>query len=179
MLKILGIVVLVLAVGIAGVCAYAALFQPNTFRVQRTARIAAPPEKVYPLVSDLHRFAEWSPYEKKDPDMKRSYSGAVSGQGAVYSWDGDNNVGAGNLGIASLSPPSRVIMNLNMVRPFSAHNIVEFTLEPKDQATTVTWALHGPMPFISKVMCLFLSMDKMVGGDMETGLASLKTLAEK
>jgi uncharacterized protein YndB with AHSA1/START domain len=179
MLKVLGVIVLVLAAGIAGVCAYAAVFQPDTFRVQRTARIVAPPEKIYPLVSDLHRMAEWSPYEKKDPDMKRSYGGAASGQGAVYSWDGDSNVGAGNIEVASLSPPSKVVMSLNMVRPFAAHNVIEFTLEPRDQATAVTWALHGPMPFVSKVMCLFFDMDKMIGGDMDTGLASLKTLAEK
>ena len=125
-------VVAVIAVGIAGVLAYAAT-KPDTFRVQRAASIKAPPEKIFPLLNDLRNFALWSPYEKKDPAMKRTYSGAPSGKGAVYEWDGDKNVGSGRLAIANSSPPSKVTLDLDMLAPLKAHNIVEFTLEPKGE----------------------------------------------
>jgi uncharacterized protein YndB with AHSA1/START domain len=176
--KIVLAVVGVLVVAVAVVLALAAT-QPDTFRVQRAIAINAPPEKIYPLLSDLRRSVEWSPYEKKDPDMRRTYRGAPSGKGAIYEWDGDSNVGAGRIEIADVSPPSRVVLNLEMIRPFMAQNVVEYSLEPKEGATNVTWSMHGPMPFVSKVMCLFFDMDKMVGNDFEAGLSNLKTLAER
>ena len=111
--------------------------------------------------------------------MKRAYSGAASGQGAMYAWDGNKEVGSGNIEITQSSPPSKVTMRLNMIKPFDAHNIVEFTLQPQGGATNVTWAMHGPSPYISKVIGLFCSMDRMIGKDFETGLANLKTVAEK
>jgi hypothetical protein len=121
----------------------------------------------------------WSPYEKKDPAMKRTLSGAPSGKGAVYEWDGDKNVGSGRLAIADSSPPSKVTLDLDMLTPMRAHNIVEFTLEPKGDSTTVTWAMNGHVPYIAKIVHVFLNVDRMVGQDFETGLGNLKAIAEK
>jgi uncharacterized protein YndB with AHSA1/START domain len=175
MLKTIVIVIVVL---IVAVLIYAAT-RPDTFRVQRTTSIKAPPEKIFPLINDFHNFGAWSPYEKKDPNMKRTLSGATHGKGAVYDWEGDYNVGKGRMEITETSPPSRVTIKLDFVKPFETHNIVEFTLEPQGDSTSVTWAMHGPSPYVAKVMHVFFDMDSMVGKDFETGLANLKAIAEK
>ncbi|QSA97897.1 SRPBCC family protein [Methylococcus sp. EFPC2] len=151
----------------------------DTFRVQRSTRIKAVPDRIFPLINDLHAWLEWSPYEKKDSAMKRSFSGTTSGKGAVYAWDGNKDVGAGSMEIQESFPPSLLVFQLDFIRPFEARNTVEFTLEPEGEATAVTWAMHGPMPYISKLMSVFFSMDKMIGKDFETGLANLKAIAEK
>jgi hypothetical protein len=174
MLKIIGLVVVVL---IAGVLIYAAT-SPDTFRVERSATIKASPEKLFPLINDLHNFNTWNPYAKKDPNAKGSYSGPASGKGAAHAFEGNTDVGKGNIEITDSLSPSKVTMALNMLSPFEAHNIVEFTLEPAGETTNITWAIHGPMPFMSKVMCLFFDMDRMVGTDFEKGLRNLKTTAE-
>ncbi|HEX6317412.1 MAG TPA: SRPBCC family protein [Burkholderiales bacterium] len=175
MLKIAaGSVVLLVAV----VLAFAAT-RPDSFSVRRAASIQAPPEKIFPLINDFSRWSAWSPYEKKDPAMKRSFSGPAAGKGAVYAWEGNGEVGQGRMQIADAVAPSRVTLKLDFVKPFEAHNKVDFTLEPKGGATEVTWAMDGPMPFISKVITLFVDMDRMVGGDFEAGLANLKAVAEK
>ena len=179
MLKILGIVFGVIVLVVAGVATYAAATQPDTFRVSRSLDISAPPEKIYSILSDFHRSPEWSPYEKLDPDMKRTHSGAASGKGAVYAWDGDSNAGAGRMEIVEATPGQSVTLKLDFTRPFEARNFVEYKLQPKGSATQVSWDMHGPMPFISKVMCVFVDLDTMIGKDFETGLANLKTLAEK
>jgi carbon monoxide dehydrogenase subunit G len=171
-------------IGIVAVVLLAALFiyaatKPDVFRVQRAASIKAPPEKIFPFVNDLHRFGAWSPYEKKDPAMKRTFSGPESGSGAVYEWDGDKNVGQGRMEISETSPPSRVTIRLDFLRPFEAHNMVEFTLVPKGDATDVTWAMQGPVPYVAKIMHVFFDMDSMVGKDFEAGLANLKSIVEK
>ncbi|MCC6466927.1 MAG: SRPBCC family protein [Alphaproteobacteria bacterium] len=163
---------------VAGVLAFAAT-QPDTFRVERTASIKAPPEKIFALVNDLHQHRLWSPWEKKDPDMKRSYSGAASGKGAVYEWDGNKEIGKGRMAIAETKPPTQVVFALDFLQPFEAHNIAGFDLRPKGDATDVTWSIHGPMPFLSKVMCVFFDMDKMIGREFETGLANLKAVTER
>jgi carbon monoxide dehydrogenase subunit G len=178
MARIIGTIAIVIVVGIAGVLAFAAT-KPDTFRVQRAASIKAPPEKIFPLLNDLRSFAAWSPYEKKDPAMQRTYSGAPSGKGAVYEWDGDRNVGKGRIVIADSSPPSKVTLRLDMMRPLEAHNLVEFTLEPKGESTDVTWAMKGQVPYIAKIVHLFFNVDRMVGRDFEAGLADLKAIAEK
>ncbi|MCC6948716.1 MAG: SRPBCC family protein [Bradyrhizobiaceae bacterium] len=178
MLRTLAVIVGVVVLLVAGALAVAAT-RPDTFRVQRALDIQAPPEKIYPLLADLRRSVEWSPYEKKDPDMKRVYRGADSGKGAIYEWDGNKNIGAGSLEIADVSPPTKVVLKLNMVRPFTANNIVEYTLTPNGGATRVSWDMHGPNPYPAKVMQVFFDVDKMVGRDFEEGLASLKALAEK
>jgi uncharacterized protein YndB with AHSA1/START domain len=171
-------------IGIVAVVLLAALFiyaatKPDVFRVQRAASIKAPPEKIFPFVNDLHRFGAWSPYGKKDPAMKRTFSGPESGSGAVYEWDGDKNVGQGRMEISDTSPPSRVTIRLDFLRPFEAHNLVEFTLAPKGDSTDVTWAMQGPVPYVAKIMHVFFDMDSMVGKDFEAGLANLKSIAEK
>lgn len=178
MLKAILVIVVVLAAGIAGIVAYAAVTQPDTFRVERAATINAPAEKLVGILTDLRRGAEWSPYEKKDPAMKKTFSGPASGPGATLSWDGNGDVGAGSLTVANVTP-SKVTLNLAMTRPMTANNIVEYTFAPQGDATTMTWAMHGPMPLISKVICVFMNFDRMIGGDMERGLQDLKALAER
>jgi carbon monoxide dehydrogenase subunit G len=175
MFKKIAIAVVVL---LAAIFIYAAM-QPDTFRVQRATTIKAPPEKIFAILNDFQKSVAWSPYEKKDPAMKRTFSGAPSGKGSVYAFEGNNEVGTGRLEIVESLPPKKVALQLDMVKPFMGSNIIEYTLEPKGEATEVTWAIHGPVPFISKLMCIFVNMDKMVGKDFETGLANLKTIAEK
>lgn len=175
MLKIVAIVVVVL---ISGVLILAAT-KPDTFRVQRSASIQAPPEKVFPLINDFNRWGGWSPWEKKDPAMKRTFGPATSGKGAVYAWEGNKGVGQGRMEIAESVPPSKVAITLDFVKPIQAHNIVEFTLEPKGDTTNVTWAMQGHTPYFAKIIHVFIDMDRMVGKDFEAGLASLKAAAEK
>lgn len=177
MLKIIGIIATVLIVGVGGVLAYAAT-KPDTFRVQRTTSIKAPPEKVYALVSDLHGWNAWSPYEKKDPAMKRTFGDPANGKGATYEWDGNSNVGQGRMEIVDVSPPSRIVIKLDFFRPFEAQNTAEFTMLPRGDATEVTWAMHGPVPYMAKIMHMIVNVDRMVGDDFALGLGSLKALAE-
>ena len=178
MLKVLFYVVGALTVVIAGVLAYAAT-RPDVFEVQRSVSIKAPPEKIFPLINDLRAFNRWSPYETKDPDMKRTYSGAERGLGAIYEWNGNKNVGAGRIAIAKSSPSSNVTLELDMFSPIEAHNLVEFTLVPQGESTKVTWAMQGKVPYIAKIVHVFLNMDRMVGDDFSAGLANLKSIAEK
>jgi uncharacterized protein YndB with AHSA1/START domain len=175
MLNTIVISVVVLLVAFLGFAAT----RPDTFRVQRAMRINAPPEKIFALINDLHRWGSWSPYEKKDPTMKRAHSGAANGKGAVYEWEGNRDIGTGRMEITDTSPPSRVSIKLDFIKPFEAHNNVEFTLEPNGHSTNVTWALHGPASYTSKVMSVVFNMDRMVGKDFEAGLAGLKAAAER
>jgi hypothetical protein len=177
MLKIIGIVAAVLVVGVVVVLLLAAQ-KPDMFQVKRSATISAPPDRIYPLIADFRRWREWSPYETKDPDMKRTYGAVASGTGATYGWDGDKNIGAGSMEITQADAPGKVALKLDFTRPFEAHNTVDFTLAPQGEATLVTWDMRGPVPFFAKIIHVFLNMDKMVGGDFEAGLAKLKSLAE-
>jgi uncharacterized protein YndB with AHSA1/START domain len=175
MFKAIAIVAVVLIVALL---VYAAT-KPDTFRVQRSASIKAPPEKIFPLVNDLHSHATWSPWEKKDPAMKRTHSGAASGKGAVYEWDGNKEIGKGRMEILESTPPSKVVFAMHFIKPFEAHNTAEFLLEPSGDSTTVTWAIFGPQPYLAKVMHLFFNMDRMIGTEFEAGLSSLKAITEK
>lgn len=175
MLKIVLIVIVVL---IAAILAYAAT-RPGNFQVQRKTSIQAPPEKIFPLIADFHNWTSWSPWENKDPALKRTYSGAPSGKGAVYAWEGNRNVGSGRMEITDAPAPSKIAIKLDFIKPFEGHNLAGFTLQPEGGATTVTWDMRGPMAFIPKVFGIFVSMDKMIGNDFETGLANLKAVAEK
>ena len=172
LITILAIVVLVLA----AILIYAAA-KPDSFGVQRATAINAPAEKIFPLINDLHAHTSWSPFEK-DPNMKRTHSGAPQGKGAVYEWDGDRKVGSGRLAIAD-STPSNITMILDMFKPFKAHNTVNFLLEPQGGGTRVTWAMRGQQPYMAKLMSTFIDCDKMVGGQFEEELAKLKALAER
>jgi hypothetical protein len=175
MLKLAGIGIVLL---VAGLLAFAAT-KPDHFRIQRSATLKSPPEKIFPLINDFSRWGAWSPYERKDPAMKRAFSGPAAGKGAVYAWEGNKDVGQGRMEITQAAAPTLVALKLDFVKPFEAHNRVDFTLEPRGDATEVTWAMQGPMPFLSKLMTVFFDMDQMVGRDFEAGLASLKALAEK
>ena len=175
MFKKIAIAVVVL---IAALLIYAAT-RPDTFRVERSASIKAPPEKIFARINDLRSWNDWSPYEKKDPAMRRAFGDATSGKGAAYSWEGNGEVGKGRMEITESVPPSRVTIKLEFIKPFEARNTVDFTLVPKGDATNVTWAIHGPSPYISKLVGVFCNMDSMIGKDFEAGLASLKAVAEK
>lgn len=172
------LMLIVIVAAIAGLLIFTAT-RPDTFRVERSTSIKAPPEKIFALINDLGVWRTWSPYEAKDPNMKRTLGGVTSGKGAVYEWDGDRNVGQGRMEIIDSTPSSKVAIKLDFLKPFEAHNTAEFTLEPQGDNTKVTWAIYGPMPYVSKLMSVFFSMDSMIGQDFEVGLASLKTVAEK
>lgn len=171
-------IVLVFVGLIVGLLGYAAI-QPDTFRVQRSASMNAPPEKVFALINNLQNWGTWSPWEKMDPAMKRIYSGAASGQGAVYEWEGNREVGKGRMEITETSSPSQVVIKLDFIEPFEAHNTAEFTLQGKGDSTNVSWAMYAPNPYMAKVIHLVFNMDSMVGKQFEAGLANLRTLVEK
>jgi uncharacterized protein YndB with AHSA1/START domain len=170
------LIVLVVLVAIALILAAT---KPNTFRIERSINIKASPEKVFPLIADFHQMNTWSAWEKVDPAMKRSFTGAESGKGAKYAWDGNKEIGQGSMEILEATPSSRVLLKLDFYKPFEAHNMAEFNLTPHGETTTVTHAMFGPSPFISKLMSLVFNMDKMVGSKFDEGLASLKAIAEK
>jgi uncharacterized protein YndB with AHSA1/START domain len=170
------VVVIAVAVVSAAVLAYAAS-KPDSFAVQRSIVIAAPPEQIFPLIDDLRAQSAWSPFEK-DPNMKRTHSGATRGPGAVYAWDGDRRVGAGQIAITNATPPAKVVLALQMERPFKADNIVEFMLDRSGAGTRVTWVMRGRQPFMAKLMSLVMNCDKMVGSQFGEGLVKLKTLVE-
>jgi uncharacterized protein YndB with AHSA1/START domain len=178
MFETLIIIAVVLAAAIAAVLILAAT-KPDRFSVQRAAIINGPAEKVFPLIADFHQWLNWSPWEGRDPALKRTYSGAERGKGAIYAWEGNRNVGSGRMEILEANAPSRVKIQLDFLKPFEAHNVAEFTMLPQGNATNLTWVMHGPSPFMSKVIHVFINMDKMVGKDFETGLANLKAAAEK
>jgi uncharacterized protein YndB with AHSA1/START domain len=162
---------------LAAILGYAAT-RPDAFRVQRAKSIQAPPQKVFDLINDFHHWASWSPYEKLDPTMKKTFSGAANGKGAVYAWAGNSKAGEGRMEITDASPGSKVSIKLDFLKPFEGHNTAEFTLESRGEFTNVTWAVFGPVPYVMKVMSMFFSMDKMLGKDFETGLTNMKAIAE-
>src|SRR2546430_6898076 len=171
-------IALVIVVLVAALLVYAAT-RPDALHVQRAASIKAPPEKIFPLINDFHSWASWSPWEKLDPAMRRTNSGAAMGQGAVYEWEGNAKVGKGRMEITEVSPPTKVTVKLDFLKPIEGHNIAEFTLEPQGDSTSVTWVMRGPAPFLSKFIQVFISMDSMIGKEFETGLGNLKSIAEK
>jgi uncharacterized protein YndB with AHSA1/START domain len=170
-------ILIVVVLAIVALLAYAAT-RPDSFRLERQTTIKAPPEKIFANLVDFNKWGAWSPWEKLDPQMKRTHSGAASGKGASYAWAGDK-VGAGRMEILDATPSSSVKIKLDFTKPFEAHNLVDFTLVPQGDSTQVTWAMYGPMAFINKLFGVFMSMDKMVGKDFEAGLADLKAVSEK
>ncbi len=177
-MKVLIIISAVFIVAIGAVLAYAAT-KPDVFQVRRTVVINAAPEKIFPYINDFKSWTAWSPYETRDPNMQRTYGSSTSGKGATYSWNGDKNVGSGSMEIVDAPAPSRVTIKLDFTRPFEAHNMADFRLEPAGGGTQVSWSMTGPTPFLGKIIHVFIDMDKMVGRDFEAGLAKLKTVAEK
>jgi len=171
-----GILVLVPVALVAGVLGLAAL-RPRAFAVSRTLTVQAPPEAIHPLINDFRRWAEWSPYEKLDAEMTKTYTGAAAGTGAVYTWEG-RKAGAGRMEIRDTSP-TRITIQLDFSKPFEAHHTSEFTLEPRGGATQVTWAMRGPSPFASRLFGVFVNLDRLIGRDFEAGLAAIREIAER
>ena len=171
-------IVIAVVVVIAGILVYAAT-RPDSFSVQRTTSIHAPPDKVFAMINDFHRWGEWSPWEKLDPAMKRTFTGPPACPGTVYEWTGNSQVGAGRMEILKAAPASKVDIKLDFIEPFEGHNVAEFTLTPQGENTEVLWVMHGPAPFVTKLMGVFVSMDSMIGKDFEAGLSNMKAAAEK
>jgi uncharacterized protein YndB with AHSA1/START domain len=175
MIKKLALIVVAILVLILAM----ASMQPSTFGVKRMTTIKAPPEKIAALIGDFHNWQSWSPWEHLDPQMKRTFSGPPSGKGAIYSWEGNSDVGAGRMEVTDMAGPSRIVIKLDFLLPLETHSTTEFALAPQGDETMVTWNMTGPMPFVSKIMSVFMSMDTMIGKDFEKGLAQMKAAAEK
>jgi uncharacterized protein YndB with AHSA1/START domain len=172
------IVVLVVAAAIA-ILLLKAASKPPAFSIQRAIDIAAPPEKIFALVNDFHGWVLWSPWEGIDPTLKRTYSGPDSGTGATYAWEGNKKVGSGRMEITQSVPASKIVIKLDFLKPFEAHNIANFTLAARGSVTNVVWTMTGQQPFIFRLITLFFDMDKSVGSDFARGLAKLAAEAEK
>ncbi len=177
MFKILKYLLGLIVIAIVAIVGYASV-QPDDFRVERSTTIAAPPEKIAAIVTDFKRGIEWSPWEKLDPAMKKTFSGPSTGVGSVYEWNGNDDVGSGRQEIVKVEP-NLVSMKVDFFTPFEARNMADFKLEPEGSGTKVTWSIYGPNPFMSKVMGIFMDIDSMIGNDFDKGLAALKELAEK
>jgi uncharacterized protein YndB with AHSA1/START domain len=177
MFETLVIIAIVIALIIAVVLILAAT-KPDSFRVERSAVVNVPADKVFPLIADFHEWLKWSPWEGRDPALKRTYSGAARGKGAVYAWDGNKNVGSGRMEILDADAPSKIRIKLDFFKPFEGHNTAEFTMQPRGGATNIVWVMTGPAPFMSKLMQVFMNFDRMIGKDFEAGLANLKTVTE-
>jgi uncharacterized protein YndB with AHSA1/START domain len=174
LLGFLGFLV-VLVVAIVG---YALATKPDSFVVQRTTNVEAPPEKLFELIEDFHKWTLWSPYEKLDPELKRTYGGALHGKGAVYEWEGAK-AGSGRMEVTESTPSSRIVIALEFIKPFRGNSVGEFKLAPRaDGSTSVTWATRGECNLASKVMQVFMNIDAMIGKDFEAGLANMKQLTE-
>jgi hypothetical protein len=176
MIAVVSIVGSLLFLAVAVILGLAAT-KPSIFRVERSAPIQAPAERIHPRLADFREWMRWSPWEKVDPALERSYSGAERGVGAVYDWKGPK-AGQGRMEVLASKPPSDLEIKLDFIKPFEAHNLVRFALRPEGAGTRVTWSMEGPSPFAQKVMCVFVDLDKTIGKDFEAGLANLKALAE-
>jgi Polyketide cyclase / dehydrase and lipid transport len=152
---------------------------PSTFVVERSTTIAATPEKIFPLLQDFHRWVDWSPWEGIDPNLQRTYTGPASGVGASYAWVGSRKVGSGRMEIVAASPADSLDIELAFLKPFKAENHTRFQLQWSGATTIVTWTMSGKKSLVSKIMGIFMSMDKLIGKDFEKGLAQLRTLAER
>ena len=151
--------------------------RPDNFRVERRIVVQAPAEKIQPLIADFHRWGDWSPWERLDPALQRTFGGPASGVGSTYAWKGNKDVGSGRMEIKD-AQPAKVAIQLDIIEPYEGHNTAEFTLAPQGSGTEVAWVMFGPMPYVSKLMSVFVSMDSLIGKDFEKGLAQMKAVAE-
>ncbi len=174
-LKIAGVVIAVLVLAVLGMASR----QPDEFRVERKIVVAAKPDAVFPWLNEPKKTTEWSPWEEKDPNMKKVFSGPAGGKGAVYEWDGNREIGAGKLEITESVPGKSVVMDLSFTRPMQDTSVARYDVAPVEGGSEVAWSISGKHTFVSKIMCSFMSMDKMIGGEFEKGLAKLKTVVEK
>lgn len=153
--------------------------RPNSFRIQRSLVIKAPPDRIFSLINNFREWEAWSPWEKVDPAIQRTYSGTPAGTGSIYEWSGNKEVGKGRMEITGSTPPTKVVIKIDFIVPMEAHNTIEFTLEPQGDTTTVTQAMYGPNSYLSKVMGIIFNMDHMIGGKFDEGLTNIKSIAEK
>jgi hypothetical protein len=172
------VVLIAVVLFVVALLAFAAT-RPGAFRVERSAAIQAPAGKIFLFIANFHNWSAWSPWEHVDPNLKRTFSGAESGTGAVYEWLGNSKAGQGRMEILQARPDAAVVIKLDFIKPFEGHNTAEFTLEPRGDSTLVTWAIYGPSSFPAKLMSVFISMDKMLGKEFERGLSNLKNAVEK
>lgn len=175
------IALLVIALAIAALLVLASR-RPPTFRIERSTRIAAPMVQVAELIDDFHEWRKWSPWENIDPTLQRTYSGADAGVGAIYEWDGQGKAGAGRMEITEMRAGAErglIAIKLDFLKPFKASNTAEFVMTPTDAGTDLSWAMFGPSPLVSRILGLFMDLDKLVGKDFESGLAALKRSAEQ
>jgi hypothetical protein len=171
---LIGLVVVVLAL-VAFISS-----RPDDFKIERSAEIAAPADVVFAQVNDLHKWNAWSPWEKMDPTMKKTYEGPEAGVGSKYSWQGNSKVGEGAMTILESVPSSKVLIKLEFLKPFQATNETILTINSASPTqSTIHWSMTGKSSFPAKAAGLFMNMDKMVGADFETGLANLKKIAEE
>jgi len=175
-MSVLFTIIAIIVVLVAAILVLAAM-KPATFRIERSTTVRAPADRIFPLINDFHQWVAWSPFETMDTKLKRDFSGAESGKGAVYAWEG-NKTGSGRMEILDTTP-SRILIKLDFFKPFKANNMAEYTLEPAGDGTRVTWAMYGPNIFIGKLMSVFMNHDRMIGSQFEAGLAKLKAVAEK
>jgi hypothetical protein len=177
LVNVLLIVLAVIAVALIALVAIVAM-QPNELRVSRSATITAPVSEVFAQVKDFRKWSAWSPYEKRDPAMKKTYEGAPQGTGAIYAWNGNQEVGEGRSTILECLENELIRIKLEFVRPFKGVSTAEFAFRAQGRDTVVTWSLMGKNNFMAKAVGLVINMDKMVGGDFEKGLADLKAVVE-
>ncbi len=174
MLKKIGIALVVLVAVLVAVIST----RPSSYTVLRSGTTTAGPDVVYGMIADLHRWVDWSPWEKLDPAQKRTFSGAPYGKGAVFEWEGNDKIGQGRMTIVDATVPTSVALKLEFIKPFTSTNDVQFQIERGAGDTRVTWSMSGHNDFMGKAMSLFMDMDKMIGPDFERGLAELKTASE-
>ena len=177
LVKILFGALIVLAVGVTAVLAYAAT-KPDSFRYERSAVIDAPAEAIFPYLNDFKLGQEWSPFEELDPDMERQMSEQTAGEGATYAWNGNSNAGEGKLTILELVPNERVTLDLSFARPMEGSSTVDYILTPDGDGTKMTWAMHGSQPYLAKLMSVFIDCEKMVTDNFEKGFVNLKREVE-
>lgn len=170
--------VLIVAAAVAVAFVVFVATRPSTFRVVRSATFAAPPPAVFAQVNDFHKWEAWSPWAKRDPAAKNAFEGSPAGEGAVFRWDGNREVGAGSMLITESRPSDLIRIKLDFVKPFPGTNAAEFTFKPEGDRTNVTWSMAGNQNFFCKAFGLFMNMDKMIGRDFEQGLANMKVIAE-
>ena len=169
---LIGLAVVVAAFAVVVAC------QPSRYRVERTATIPAPAPVVFQQVNDFHSWEAWSPWAKLDPSATNSFAGPSAGEGAIFTWAGNDKVGEGRMTLTESHPSDRIRIKLDFLRPFASSCDVEFTFQPEGRQTVVSWTMTGEKNFLSKAVCLFMNMDKTVGGDFERGLANLKSVAK-
>lgn len=176
-MKIFIALLILLAIAVAIVLLLAAR-KPDDFGIKRSLVINAPADRIAPLIDDLRAHEAWSPFDRPDPETKKTYTGAT-GTGSVYEWSGKGQSGSGRLAITESVPASKIVMQLDMSAPIRTSNTVTFSLTPVGNGTEVTWAMHGKTPYLAKIFHVFMNMDRMVGGQFEAGLLNLKTISER